>query len=412
MQKNYSEKKAKKKFWSDFVSKSWERKPAHFKNAKLSILQLSEQQVFNWLVKYSDHCRKTKTALGIKFYIDGESQYQNEVLQALPLKSDISFLGYHKRISAIFSDYCLVCDELIQVSGDAWHTLGEFTKGLYEKVGFPNRHAEIGLYLGNYKKTPFGVHVDGCSVFSIPIVGEKKFRLWTPAYVQQHPDLEMAFDYAKHLKKSTVMNARPGHLTYWPSSAWHIAESNGAFSATWSIGIWVDQNYHDVVTETLQPLLFKKLKSDSTKKLIPFDAAIRKNGEIKALPPIMKRSAYEISQLTKNELHDLFMKKWLIISSMNGFKSAPGANTKLMLKVADTVCLANTQQIVWAKLSSGILCIASQGQLVELKNSKIATAFLIKLNSGKQIKVSSQINNHFQILQLLYQTGQLQKTNS
>ena len=97
---------------------------------------------------------------------------------------------------------------------------------------------------------------------------------------------------------------------------------------------------------------------------------------------------------------------------MNGFKSAPGANTKLMLKVADTVCLANTQQIVWAKLSSGILCIASQGQLVELKNSKIATAFLIKLNSGKQIKVSSQINNHFQILQLLYQTGQLQKTNS
>ncbi len=412
MQKINSEKKVNKKFWSDFVTKNWERKPAHFKNPKLSVLQLSEQQIFNWLVAYSDYCRKTKTAQGIKFYIDGESQYQNEVLQALPLNSDKSFLGYHKRISTIFSDYCLVCDELIQVSGDAWHTLGEFTKDLYEKVGLPNRHAEIGLYLGNYKKTPFGVHVDGCGVFSIPIVGEKKFRLWTPAYVQQHPDLEMAFDYAKHLKKSTVMNARPGHLTYWPSSAWHIAESNGAFSATWSIGIWVDHDYQDVVTETLQPLLQKKLKNDSTKKLIPFAAANSKNGEIKDLPRLMKRSAYEISRLTNNELNDLFMKKWLTLSSMNGFKSAPAVNKKLVLKAADSVCLANYQQVLWTKLSKNLICIATRGHLVELQNSKTTLAFLKKLNSSKQITVSKKINNHFQILQLLYQTGQLLKINS
>lgn len=412
MQKHQSFKKNSKNFWSDFVLQNWEQKPVHYKKAQLSILQLTAPQIFKWLVDYSDHCRKTQTAQGIKFYIDGESQYQNEVLQALPLKSDKSFLGYHTRMGAIFPDYCLVCDELIQVSGNAWNTLGEFTKSLYEKVGLPNRQAEIGLYLGNYKKTPFGVHVDGCGVFSIPIVGEKKFRLWTDAYVKKNPDLEMAFDYTKHLKKSTVMDAKPGHLTYWPSSAWHIAESSGAFSATWSIGIWVDQNYHDVVIETLKPLLLKKLKNDNTKKLIPFIPNKTQSGEIKNLPSLMKRSADEIARLTKNELNDLFMKKWLTLTSMNGFKKAPKINKKINLITTDKVFLPHTSGIVWAKLSSGVICLSYLGQIVELKNIKTNLIFLRKLNSGTQFKVISCKGKHFEILCLLYQTGQLQKINS
>ncbi len=409
MQKSQSLKKNSKDFWSNFVLQNWEQKPVHFKNVQLPILQLTAPQIFKWLVDYSDFCRKTQTAEGIKFYIDGEAQYQNEVLQALPLKSDKSFLGYHTRMGAIFPDYCLVCDELIQVSGNAWNTLGEFSKSLFEKVGLPNRQSEIGLYLGNYKKTPFGVHVDGCGVFSIPIIGEKKFRLWTAAYVQKNPDLKMAFDYAKHLKKSTVMHVMPGQLTYWPSSAWHIAESSGAFSATWSIGIWVDQNYHDVVTETLQPLLLQKLSNDSAKKLIPFKPNKVQSGEIKTLPALMKRSANEISRLTKSELDDLFMKKWLLLTSMNGFKKAPWANTNLILKMSDTVYLTKAAGIAWAKLNSNVICLACQGQIIELKNTNVALQFIEKLNSGTPFRVSSGVTKHFKILNLLYQSGQLQK---
>ncbi len=48
-------------------------------------------------------------------------------------------------------------------------------------------------------------------------------------------------------------------MTYWPSSAWHIAESNGSFSATWSLGVWVDQPHKEIFSESLKDLLEKKL---------------------------------------------------------------------------------------------------------------------------------------------------------
>ena len=243
------------KFWASFVQKNWEKKPCLIKDFSAGISAIDSAEIFSWLVKYSEYCRKVKKADGLKFYIDGESQYQNEVLQALPVQSDKSLRGYHERMNRIFPDYCLVCDELIQVSHSKQIELKKLVYNLYRRVGLPNRNAEIGLYLGNYKKTPFGVHVDGCGVFSFPIEGIKKFRLWTGAYVQKNPELEMSFDYKKHLKKSTLLTAKKGDMTYWPSQSWHIAESSGEFSATWSLGVWVDQPYLEVLQQTLRPLL-------------------------------------------------------------------------------------------------------------------------------------------------------------
>ncbi len=400
-------------FWSDFVKKNWEKKPAHFSKINLSIMQLDQNTVFDWLVGYSNYCRKTKTTEGFKFYINGESQYQNEVLQSLPIKSDKTLLGYHQRISELFSDYCLVCDELIQVSGAAWNVLGDFTKKLYQKVGLPNRPSEIGLYLGNYKKTPFGVHVDGCGVFSIPIVGEKKFRLWTAAYVKKNTDLELAFEYPHHIKASKVLTAVPGDLTYWPSSAWHIAESNGSFSATWSLGVWVDQDYSDIVSETLKPYLVDMIKHDSTRKLIPYRNQISSTGQIRHAPPLMQRTAQKISRLSEAEIDDLFLKKWLTLSSKNGFKSVPLATKSISLKRTDWIQADPRNPVLWAQLSDHSVCIASHGKLMTLKKSKANTKFLTDLNSGSELFVNAVIgtdknkNNRFKILIALAQMQRL-----
>ncbi len=176
-------------FWSNFSRVYWEKKPVAIKSAALPAI--GPEEIFKLLVKYCDRCRKRDSVDGIKFYVDGVRLESFEAIEHLPVAKDLSLEGYNRRISAEFCDYGLVCDELMQVlpSGDAKReALGEFVRGLYEFTGIPNRFAEMGLYLGNYKRTPFGVHIDPCSVFSIPVIGEKTFRLWDPAFVKKIPN--------------------------------------------------------------------------------------------------------------------------------------------------------------------------------------------------------------------------------
>ncbi|MGZ3791989.1 MAG: JmjC domain-containing protein, partial [Bdellovibrio sp.] len=149
-------------FWRNFAKNIWEKKPLLLKNVKSGLLEMGDTEIFNLLVLYSDRCRKLKNPEGFKFYIHGYKAEAEDVLQVLPVKKDKSLLGYHARMKALFSDYCLVCDELLKVNLKKQHLLTEFTDELYRHVGFPNRFSEMGLYLGNYRKTPFGVHVDSC----------------------------------------------------------------------------------------------------------------------------------------------------------------------------------------------------------------------------------------------------------
>ena len=169
-------------FWKHFAKNIWEKQALALKNVKSGLLEMSAAEIFDLLVLYSDRCRKLNDPEGFKFYIDGFKAGPEDVLQVLPEKSDKSLLGYHQRMEAEFSDYCLVCDELLQVNLKKQHLLTDFTDELYRHVGFPNRFSEMGLYLGNYRQTPFGVHVDSCGVFSFPVAGTKNFRLWPAGY--------------------------------------------------------------------------------------------------------------------------------------------------------------------------------------------------------------------------------------
>lgn len=226
-------------FWKKFARTYWEKRAGRFKGIRSPVQTINSRRVFKWLVAYSNHCRKTKTVVGMKLYIDGRGQYKEEVLELLPVAGDRTLKGYHRRMDASFSDYCLVCDRLMDVARGESRLVKAFTAGLYEQVKSRIRLCEVGLYLGNYHKTPFGVHVDGCAVLSFPVEGTKRFRVWTPEYVKRHPRIRRAHDYDRFKKGSKRLTADKGDMVYWPSKYWHIAESGGTFSATWSLGFWL-----------------------------------------------------------------------------------------------------------------------------------------------------------------------------
>lgn len=382
------------KFWQKFTKSNWEKKALLAKDFSSPLRHIDEQQVFLMLVEYSNHCRKIKNPSGFKLFVDGQRQNEAEILQVLPEKRDGNLLNYHSRMEQIFSDYCLVCDELLQVSKKNWQYLSAFTENLFSHVGFPNRFVEMGLYLGNYRQTPFGVHVDGCGVFSFPVVGQKTFRLWRPAFVKKNPVLERADNYEKFKKYSKTLVAKPGDMAYWPASAWHIAESKGDFSATWSLGLWLDRTHLEVTESALRSLLKNRLAGtaeNTTKTLLGPD----RDGNVNRLPKDYLVSISRMRALTTNELYDACLRDWLPLQSKHGFKNTPfsGPGPKVTSRSLLQIC--ESQQILWTDLKSQKKTIyAFHGKIFETSRSPQLKALVKNLNRNQICLVTDYLKGN------------------
>ena len=390
-----------KKFWPQFKKNYWEKEPLLVKNFTSPVKDISEDQIFSMLVKYSDHCRKQKNVDGFKFYIDGQLQYEQETLQILPTQKDKTLQGYNQRMEEIFEDYCLVCDELLQVSEKNSKKLQDFTTTLFKHVGFPNRFVEMGLYLGNYRQTPFGVHVDGCGVFSFPVVGKKTFRLWTPEFARKNPSLDRAHNYSKFKKNSHTMKASTGDMTYWPSTSWHIAESDGSFNATWSLGVWVDLTHQENLESALRPLLKSKLGELGIKTMVQLS---KENSSAEALPQNYLETLKAIKNISENEWYDALLKSWLELASKKGFKNFPQTQTSSKVSLKHKIKVNEfSSSILWSNLQSEVKTIyAFQGNLIESKPSPKVIKLITALNLGKICLISDYIQkNDLPIVQTL-----------
>lgn len=399
------------KFWTNFAKNIWEKKALFLRNVHSSLLELGEAEIFKLLVLYADRCRQRNDPTGFKFYIDGFKAGAEDVLQVLPEEQDKSLLGYHARMKAMFPDYCLVCDELLTVNLQKQHLLTDFTNELYRHVGFPNRFSEMGLYLGNYRKTPFGVHVDSCGVFSFPVVGKKRFRLWTSAYVKKNPTLDRAFKYEKFKKDSQLLEAGPGDMTYWPSSAWHIAESDGSFSATWSLGVWVDQPHKELFSEGLKDLVNSKTGPAGAAVTTSFKNLHSKTGEVRELPASYHESIELLQSLSKLELEEAFLKTWMTHISLQGFKNIPQVAFKVSPK--SRIQLRNKKSLVlWQQglASKNKIFISFGGVLVECSKSSGLFKLIKDINAGESCLISSYLKgtshkNDLRSIQSLAEAG-------
>ena len=394
-------------FWQSFAKNIWEKEALALKNVQSELLDITHAEIFDLLLQYSDRCRKLQDPEGFKFYIDGFKADADDVLQVLPLKKDKSLLGYHARMQAEFSDYCLVCDELLQVNQKKQDLLTDFTRQLYQHVGFPNRFSEMGLYLGNYRKTPFGVHVDSCGVFSFPVAGTKKFRLWPEGYGQKNPALDRAFKYDKFKKDSVVLEASPGDMVYWPSSAWHIAESDGSFSATWSLGVWVDQPLKNKVSDSLNDLLDKKLGSAGERPTVAFIKLHKASGEVTDLPESYLNALQALQQTAEVELKEIFLKNWMQHISLQGFKNLPKDEIKISAKSKIKLRSARSP-LLWQKSlsDSKTFYVSFGGILVESKSAGLLK-LVQSLNAGKACMVGDLLKEKtdFKSLQQLADAG-------
>lgn len=381
-------------FWSRFVRDFWEKTPLVIDRISTPFESLSEDSVFPLLLKATDKYRDGSYS-HVRFYIGTTSIDQLD--QFLPENADGSIHGYSKRIKSKLNgqSYTLVLNDVQYLDYKIWKHECSFLSGLYKYIGFPTAFSESAVFLGDYEGTPFGVHKDQVSSFYFPIIGKKRFRVWDNKFVQKNPRLKKAENYIRFLDNSTVLEATPGGIIYWPSSNWHIAESTGEFTLALGIGIWVDSGLEDFILPIFQKLISTCLSRNTNGMTLRFTADNLSTG---------RRTLPKNLEITKNLLiHALnaldldleLQKYWLDKISSYGFDKVPFLpETETPLNRNDFIALDSFQPIYWMQDKDQTMIVSSNGVTFSIVSDPKIPKLLKLINAGKKLKVNDLLGRY------------------
>jgi 50S ribosomal protein L16 3-hydroxylase len=239
-------------FWSGFHRRFWGRRGTVL-SAPAGVPLVSADHVFARLVAASEHWGGADRSFVPELFVE-HAQALTDIDRFLPTVADRSVAGWSARVAAqlkgrtfgfVVDDYH-VHDELI------WRRLRQFVRELYGVTGLPGEQAKATLFLGNYARTPFGLHRGRSDNFMFAVDGIKRIRAWPDAFFRDKPDLTNRLDYERYNPESVVLEARPGDVIYWPASYWHIGEDAGGPSIAISLALFMDPQPGADLAQTLE----------------------------------------------------------------------------------------------------------------------------------------------------------------
>ena len=305
--------------WRAFAATYWESRPLVVEHLEASGLPLDAASLFSAMCTLVTSCPVERRDRWMQLYVDGVRRPLEDEL--LPSTEDGSLEGYDTRITRVLGgrEYLVRMEKLHVFYAPYWEGAYRFLGTLFDHVGVAPG-ADTAVFMGRYQRTPSGVHYDNLSSFNFPIVGRKGLRVWPRAYVTRNPTLVGSTAYESHLAGSQLLEAEPGGMFYWPSSAFHIGEGSGAFSATLGIGVWIDKQPLGMVLEMLGHLV---RDADASAAATVRTYAVEPAATV-ALPPPLAAAIDQIEQLAREgTLRRSITNHWLETLTSHSLKRAP-----------------------------------------------------------------------------------------
>ena len=405
-------------FWRSFAQEKWEKEP--FSAPPGTVTPPDASEMFRQLVRWCasaraggwDLVRRDAVAavLGrhrpfqagepvIRFIVEGADLLRKPRLVIervvlpgyLPQPDDGSFEGYHARVDALLNPpwrrrlglrprrYGLAINFAEHGDFAFWRWSRDFLRPLHRAIGMSNAGTYNAVFVGNYTRTAVGVHVDQESVFSVPVVGRKAIRTWHPDYVEKHPELMGANDYAEQLGASTLTTAEPGGFIYWPSKLWHVGESDGTeLSVAIAVSCLCFPDGDFAMGPPSFDALQKHVWSDAP-KTVPFDPD-DVQASVARVPPDLKLAAPVRSQRDVQKL-------WLKMATGAGYAYAPHFADAPPLPAAGQLRRVPDAALVWVEDGPEKLLVASNGSVLEAARTDAVVEALGRLRRGATIDV-------------------------
>ncbi len=321
-----------------------------------------------------------------RFYIDNIQVSSDKLDPWVPLAKDGDLQSYIQRLLKQLGGrtFFLNFSNIQTAMPDTFRKLNRSLKHLFSEVGIPTgvRSVELELFLGNYSKTPGGIHQDSASVFCFPFLGKKAMRVW-PDQAFRSPD---ALARGSN-KKSTLICGDPGDLIFWPHSYWHVAESNGGMNGAINLAVFYDLSKEEFLDQLLDETAVERTKGRGILRQVKYrgvrPAVFAKD---KGLPKNVE------SQLGKRWARNLrgclddVRKLWLKKISAAGFRDVLPITKGLTLSFKDTVRLHEGMVIYHEKIGAKSI-FACGGRLIELPYHRRFSALAKEINASQNIPI-------------------------
>ncbi|HEX2438312.1 MAG TPA: hypothetical protein VHT71_08375 [Methylomirabilota bacterium] len=335
---------------------------------------VTASHVFERLVAASDRWRVGDRTFAPEFCI-GHTRLLADVGRYLPRGSDGTIAGWSARLSAMLGGqaFGLVVDDYHVLDTPLWTRLSQFVCGLYAHTGLPGEQAKAALFLGNYHRTPFGLHRGRSSNFMFVVEGVKRIRAWPDAFFRGKEDLTNRLDYERYNAASVVLQGKPGEVIYWPSPYWHVGEDAGGLSVAISLALFMEAEPWTDVVLAVQDGLARRLRSRARRAALGPAATTRSLGALR-------------SALADPALEQMLVAARLRHLTGHGFVRVPPAAPPRRLSDREIVRADATALIRWARAGRQAVCSAN-GLAFVVPFEAGLPRLLDSLSSGRAIRV-------------------------
>ncbi len=362
--------------WRRFAKRYWELDaPYVLRGSEKHLLPtISSSELFEATVAFVEDYRVNYRRVAqkgpppLRFHVDS---HQLDVspghhVDLLPQRADGSFESYDARLKVVhgIADYCLILGQWHRFSRATWPRLLACCQHLTETVGTLPSRMDTQLFIGTYRSTPFGIHTDKASAFHVPVIGSKTMRFWPGT---QQPPLSP--------EDATQLTAHPGEALYWPSSLWHVANSDGELSVTWGLGYWHDDpDDIGLLIHTLEDVV--KASTDRT-PVRSLNANVDER-----VDTAMRRLELELRAGTARQRLARQLLAWRSAYNLRG---APPALEPCADGWHSRVALQRNAMfpVLFTSLRPSAVCLAAGGQTLEFQGDRAKVQALLELVDAK-----------------------------
>ncbi|KAE9624744.1 JmjC domain-containing protein [Parasedimentitalea maritima] len=328
-------------FWREFAEQYWERASGAFPGVFASP-PIPPSMAFEAAVGLADAARSGNVITDPCIWLDG--QKLPDPVPHLPMKSDKTFEAYGSRLRRETGarEYTALFPELHYYDARLLRAARQILRDVVGACGLPSGWSDTALFVGDYERTPFGIHYGPMSVLTVPVIGRKTFRVWTEEEIAMHQELVGVTRYDAGQSRSKLLNASPGDLVYWPSREWHIAEAEAVDgpTAALSFGFWTShRECHPLrqVAKISERLLTAK-PAPPGRDLVSTRVPAAETGDNSPLPEGWAHYLDELQALVHSgDLETELMGEYLRQSSCFGLKEVPPVLAETVDKAAPIV---------------------------------------------------------------------------
>ncbi|MBB5644842.1 hypothetical protein [Pedobacter cryoconitis] len=270
------------------------------------------------------------------------------------------------------------------------------TQPYLEKVGFPREGINFSIFIGNYDKTPLGIHKDppGQDVMHFHLgPGDKTMYTWGK---DEYENLTTNLKFEKQdidglLPYSTEFSFKEGDMYFMPEGEYHIGKQDGLSMA---LTLWRYNHTKDKLAKKLQNVIFSQfLKQNddlllSDKNDLNNVDGLEETLEVFDIPGEMENLNF------KDLMREAYKDLRYSIHSNAGYRTSPfPLDHDILFKMDDEIILEKPYKILYKlSLNQEKIHMYVRGIKLELNNFDGIISLLNRINIGKKERVSDLLS--------------------